>query len=74
MTPLLNVNEMKLCVFGLKIQQQNTSKIFENVFRNEGVAIYLCNLGSYLILLNILYKNTSHNKMSFIEMNQQNEE
>ena len=50
-------------VFGHKDTTTKYNKISENGFRNEGVAIYLCNFGSYLILFN-----------EVIELNPQNED
>ena len=61
---------MKFSVFGLKETTTKYNKIFENGFRNEGVAIHLCIFGRYLILLNILYNNIFACEMRFIEMNQ----
>ena len=65
---------MKFSVFELKDTITKYNKIFENGFRNEGVAIYLCNFGRYLIQLNILFNNIFASNMRLIEMNQQNVE
>ena len=64
---------MKFSVFGLK-DTTKYNKIFENDFRNEGVAIQLSNFRRYLILLNIFYNNIFASEMRLIEMNQLNEE
>ena len=66
---------MKYRVFGIKDTTAKYNKIFENDFRNEGVAIHLCNFGRYLILLkHFIYNNIFALEMMFIEMSQQNEE
>ena len=51
-TATLNINEMKFSAFGHKDTTTKYNKIFENGFRNEGVAIHLFYFGRYLILLN----------------------
>ena len=65
---------MKFSVFGLLKATTKYNKIFKNGFRNEGVAVHLCNFGRYLIILNILYTNIFESEMRFIERNEQNEE